>query len=209
VDAVVTHPDLAEVISPELVLIDPELAEIARRRLREYQPPPVPPPRVVVPAVATPPTAEPRPALPVAEPPRRERRRPTRALGAFVTHGIPTLVVAAVLLAMVASEIRVQLADGASNTEPAESMPTRGEVEIRALATLNEGTELRVPSTLLDERTGLLLDNVHVSCRRVEGTALFGCTVGAGPSGTSEWWLTVVTSRDDDWSWQGLVPASP
>jgi hypothetical protein len=206
VDAVVSHPDLAEVISPELVLVDPELAEIARRRLREYQPPVVPPPHEVVPAA--PPAAEPAPALPVAAAHRRERRRPTRALGAFVTHGIPTLVVAAVLLAMVASEIRVQLADGASSVEPAESVPSRGEVEVRALATLSRGTDLRVPPGLLDERTGLLLDNVRVSCRRVEETALFGCTVGAEPAGAPEWWLTVVTSRDADWSWQGLVPAA-
>jgi hypothetical protein len=204
VDAVVSHPDLAEVISPELVLVDPELAEIARRRLREYQPPVVPSPREVVPEA--PPAAEPAPALPVAAAPRRERRRPARALGAFVTHGIPTLVVAAVLLAMIASEIRVQLADGAPTT--AESVPTRGEVEVRALATLSQGTELHVPSGLLDARTGLLLDNVYVRCRRVEDTALFGCTVGAGPARTPAWQLTVVTSRDDDWSWQGLVPAS-
>lgn len=203
-DAVVSHPDLAEVISPELVLVDPELAEIARRRLREYQPPVVRSAREVVPAA--PPAAEPAPALPAAWPRRRERLRPTRALGAFVTHGIPTLVVAAVLLAMVASEIRVQLADGAPTTT--ESVPTRGEVEVRALATLSRGTELRVPPGLLDERTGLLLDNVSVSCRRVDDSALFGCTVGAGTAGAPEWWLTVVTSRDTDWSWQGLIPAA-
>lgn len=295
VDAVVPHHELPEVISPELVLVDPELARVARRLLPERPPPPVLLPRRD-PAPARPVAA----AIPQAFPvpvPRRTARRTATALYAAVTHTIPALAVGAVLLGLVASEIRVQVfGDQASlaasaapeapvqvpappsdavaplpitapettgkpstapppaprpvnqapeqaepsaappqaprpvspapktteqppvpppaakpkepvKPKPVEWVPTKREVEIRALAALSKGGIERVPDGLIDERTGLLVDDVHVSCRRVGRTLRFTCEVGVGPAQPQDWRLTVVTSRDGPWKWRGVGAA--
>jgi hypothetical protein len=204
VDTVASDTGLPEVISPELVLIDPELAEIARRQLREYEPPRAPPPREISPE---PPLTD---AVVHLPPPaaRRERPRPLRALGSFVLQWIPVLVVAAVLLGMLASELRLQvLGDGASLAAPDALgwAPTRAEVEIRALAALDRSPQIQVPSGLLDEKTGQLLDNVNVTCTRSGRTSSFDCTVRAGPAQPGKWRLTVVASQHGEWMWHGLA----
>ena len=297
VDAVVPHPELPVVISPELVLVDPELARLARRLLPERPPPPVLLPRPELAPARPVAAAAPRPFSPPAQ--RRSARRTATALYAALTHTIPALAVGAVLLGLVASEIRVQVfgdqaslaaptAPGAAPAQapappsdavaprpipapettakpsaapppaprpvsqeparaekpsapppqaprpvspapeateqapvpppaakpkepakpkPVEWLPTKREVEIRALAALGKGGIERVPAGLIDERTGLLVDDVHVSCRRVGRTLRFTCEVGVGPAQPQDWRLTVVTSRDGPWKWRGVGAA--
>jgi len=95
------EPDL--VVSPELVLVDPDLARLARERLI-HAPRSQPSPRVyVVPAEVT--------ELPeqVRSLPRR-RALAASAVGAFAT-AIPALLLGAVAVGMVASEVQAQLLD--------------------------------------------------------------------------------------------------
>jgi hypothetical protein len=102
------EPDM--VISPELVLVDPELAEIARQRLRDA-PARHPPPRLhVAPAVASA-RVEPRRA-PAAPSMAIPRRRPVAAgaVGAFAV-AIPVLLLGGVAVGMIASEMRAQFLD--------------------------------------------------------------------------------------------------
>jgi hypothetical protein len=304
VDAVVSHPELPEVISPELVLVDPELARIARLLLPE--PPPVLAPRRE-PAPAQPLAAERTYALPLPQAPPSPVRRARKPFHQVATQAIPALAVGAVVLGMIASEVRIQLladptslaAPTPSNatrvqapapsradpvvplpaptapettektpvpapaaappvrpapakskpapapapatprtaspapatskptptpapapspkksvaspaaqppavTQPAavEWVPKKSEVEVRALEFLNRRVPL-VPAGLVDEDTGLLVTNVHVSCQRVGGPTLrFTCSVGSGAFPQELWRLTVVPSRDGPWRWQ-------
>jgi hypothetical protein len=118
---------------------------------------------------------------------------------------------------MLASEVRVQLlgdpsslaaaaAEPSASTVPPEQpavwVPSKRAVEVRALALLSLRGPL-LPAGLLDERTGLLVNNVHVSCRRAGLTAEFTCAVGAGPREPETWQLTVVPSRHGAWRWRG------
>lgn len=95
------EPDL--VLSPELVLVDPDLARLARERLSDAPRRPPSPRMRVVPAEITAPPEQVR-LLP---------RRPAfaaRAVGAFATV-IPALLLGGVAVGMVASEVQAQLLD--------------------------------------------------------------------------------------------------
>jgi hypothetical protein len=144
-------------------------------------PTPAPAPVSQVPEKAEKPPAPPPPAaLPVSPPPKKTAKPPVP---------LPT-------------------AQPKAPAKPAvEWSPTKREVEIRALAALSQGGIARVPTGLIDERTGLLVDDVHVSCRRVHRTVRFTCEVGVGPAQPQDWWLTVVTSRDGPWKWRGVGAA--
>ena len=283
VDAAAFYPGPHDVISPELVLVDPELAEIARRRLRdtpEWRPslgsPVSPSAPVRLPFAHASPPSE----------PRRHVPRSTRALGAFAG-AVPLLLLGALVVGMVASEVRAQLlADPATlvgpstpkmtrvqtlqttaalaseprarqpakpprtvtparpaaselqspasppglaratpETEPSPAaleptpvpadrgaagrwVPEQAEVEARTLVALQQRVLFSVPAALIDKRTGLLVNNVHISCRRVEHTAQFSCKLGVGRSQAQEWVLTVVTARDGGpWAWIGPAAA--
>ena len=204
VDAEAFHSESLEVISPELVLVDPELAQIARRRLCE---PPEwrAPPRAVVAPTCTPAVT------------RRDVRRSTRVLAA-VAAGIPLVLLGAFLVGIVATEVRAQLVDSAAppvaqstpdtavpvDPDDGHWVPTKSEVEARTLVVLRQGVLLSVPAALIDKRTGVLAHDVHVSCRRVGLTAEFGCKVGVGRHPTREWRLDVVGTRDGgEWTWLG------
>jgi len=298
VDSLPRRSELDEVISPELVLVDPELAQIARRRLPD-RPEGRPPPR---PAVSL--SAPVRPALAHTFPPiepRRDVRRSTRVFGA-VAVAFPLLLIGGVVVGMIASEVRAQLVDDPvtlflpsapdaarsqplattaapesevrpdrratpprpvtrtrpsapakrppasrptpvkpapvkpapvkpTPVEPAKEptpapkasakrprvvpapgtvdwVPTKSEVEARTLLLLQERVALRVPVALIDKKTGLFVNNVHVSCRRVGRTARFDCSLGVGRS-PREWLLSVVVERDgsETLKWRGDVAA--
>ena len=289
VDSLPRRSELDEVISPELVLVDPELAQIARRRLPdrpEWRP-----------AVSL--SAPVRPALAHTFPPiepRRDVRRSTRVFGA-VAVAFPLLLIGGIVVGMIASEVRAQLVDDPvtlflpsapdavrsqplattaapesevrpdrratpprpvtrtrpsapakrppasrpapvkptpvkpAPVEPAKEptpapkasakrppgvpapstvdwVPTKSEVEARTLLLLQERVALRVPVALMDKKTGLFVNNVHVSCRRVGRTARFDCSLGVGRS-PREWLLSVVVERDgsETLKWRGDAAA--
>jgi hypothetical protein len=83
-------------------------------------------------------------------------------------------------------------------------VPAKSEVEARTLVALQQRVLFSAPAALIDKTTGLLVNNVRVSCRRVVRTARFSCKLGVGRSQAQEWLLTVVTARDGDrWTWTG------
>jgi hypothetical protein len=180
--------DDGEVISPELVLVDPELAQIARRRLpevREWRPQPLPPASS---------------ALPVA--PARRRVAGKRTIG------VRALATAITLLAL--GQLTVPSVLGALIVQhPAAPVaPTRSEVEARTLALLQEGKGARTaPHDVLDPRSGRLAQSAHIVCSRVERTSLFDCRLGVGHSPGRTWLLTVAVERDgtEKLTWNGSV----
>jgi hypothetical protein len=218
--SVASHLELDEVVSPELVLVDPELAQTARRRLREMPEwRPQTPPRTGAPLIfpVPPPIALAPPPVVVRAPAPRKHRPLTRSI---LASAIPLSLLAALVLAMVVSEVQAQFQDPVASLEPVPvapppparvsagaqraarpetstptQLPTTREVEMRTLALLADGATA-APPALLDDRPGRLANNVWIACRRVGQTARFTCKLGAGPSSSREWFLTVAVARD-------------
>ena len=198
-----------EPVSPELVLVDPELAKVARRSLPEMQ--------------EWRPRAQSAPARATLRAHAVRRQLPRAALA--TTTAAPLLlllVVGSVVVALVASEVRAQFLDPAASLEPQSASlqpvgpdsgaaaswpPTAGDVEARVIALLVAG-KAAAPAALSDGRS-LLADYVRVSCRRLDGLPRFTCRVGVGPSTSREWRLTVTIRRGDSatLAWRGRVPS--
>ena len=177
-----------EVISPELVLIDPELARIARQRLpdvTEWRPQPLPPAS----------------SAPLTPPVRR------RVAGRHPTIGVRALAAATMLLLL--GPLVVPNMGGALLQHPAVPVvPTKFEVEARTLARLQEREGARAaPAGVLDKRSGLLATSAYIVCARVGRTSLFDCRLGVGHAPGRTWLLTVAVSGDDTekLTWNGSV----
>jgi hypothetical protein len=216
--SVASHLELDEVVSPELVLVDPELAQTARRRLRELPEwRPQTPPRTAAPLIfpVPPPIALAPPPVVVRPPAPRKHRPRARSI---LAPAIPLSLLAALVLAMVVSEVQAQFQDPVVSLEPvpvapppparvsagaqraarpetSTQLPTTRGVEVRTLALLADGATA-APPALLDDRPGRLANNVRIACRRIGQTARFTCKLGAGPSSSREWFLTVAVARD-------------
>jgi hypothetical protein len=217
--SVASHLELDEVVSPELALVDPGLAEIARGHLRlapEWRPhrhrgapgPLLSPARPPM-AVATPP-----PGMPSFR--SRPHRRPASSV---VATAIPLLLLGAVVFAMVASEVRAQSQDPVALLQPALAsdpklggldpvtlLPTTSEVEVRTLALLTNASTA-APAALLDDRRGVLANDVWIECLQVYRSPQFTCRLGVGRSSSRQWALTVaITSAGKEvFSWGGRV----
>jgi hypothetical protein len=204
---VTSHLELDEVVSPELVLVDPELAEIARRQLRlapEWRPQPRARAPVPVPSPARLPisVAKPPVVVPTAAP-----GTPRPRVTSVVATAVPLLLLGAVVFAMVTSEMQARFQDPVASLGPASVappppgldtvtlLPTTEEVEVRTLALLTNGSTA-TPAALLNDRVGLVANNVWIDCRRVDRSPQFTCRLGAGASSSREWLLIVAIARD-------------
>jgi hypothetical protein len=200
--------ELHEPVSPELVLVDPELAKVARRSLPEIPewrpqaqtaPSPV---RLTAPAAA--------PVALTGSAGRMHahahRRHLPRVAWAAATAAplLLLLLVGSVVVALVASEVRAQFS---ARVPPAAAganwVPTTGEVEARTIALLVAGSAA-APAGLSNNRR-LLADSVRVSCSQVGATARFACKLGVGPLASRQWRLTVLVKRGgtETLIWQG------
>ena len=171
-----------EPISPELVLVDLELAERERTRLREKAaleaylaahhpaPPPVQP---VVPE-----------RHPVTETPRRTsreflRRRvlPAALVASLFVNGY----VVADLVLRADSQTSVEVAvRSASSAAPAVRMPARLPrktlVERKLVSLVLSAPARKLPRAFVDQKTGLVRNNVQVVCRAAKRRSYL-CTV--------------------------------
>ena len=186
--------ELHEPVSPELVLVDPELAKVARRSLPEI--PEWRPQAQTVPS-------------PVRLHAHARRRHLPRVAWAAATAAplLLLLLVGSVVVALVASEVRAQFAAQVPPAAAAAAnwVPTTGEVEARTIALLVAG-RAAAPAGLSDNRR-LLADSVRVACRQVGATARFACRLGVGAFASPQWRLTVLAKRGgtETLIWQGRV----
>ena len=216
-----SHPELDEIVSPELVLVDPELAQLARQRLR-VAPEWLPQSRA---PAAAPPLSPKRPQIAVAAPPADVPATPgtprPRSTSVLAT-AIPLLLLGAVTFAMVASEVQARFQDpiaslgqasaaprpatGVSGLDAVTLLPTTRQVEVQTLALLANGSTAK-PRALLDERLGTFADNVWIDCRQVDRSPQFDCRLGAGRSSSRKWLLTVGITRNgrEVLTWGGRI----
>jgi hypothetical protein len=192
---------LSEPISPELVLVDPELrrAVLERARLqvvpapqplREPEPAVEPLARPMVVALPPPVPAVPRrvPLPPLApRPPSRTRRYLTRGV-------LPlSLAVNAILIAVVVSDARnspqatpappvlqVTVPTKTGQKPAAPNSPARHPrnpaLERKLLNLVVQKPEGKLPSALIDSKTGLAKNGLQAVCRRANGVS-FLCVV--------------------------------
>ena len=193
-----------EVISPELVLVDPELAQIARQRLPdvpEWRPQRLPPP------ASAPPT------LPARR--RVARKRPRIGVDALVAATTLLLLVPLVvpnmggaLLQRPAAPVAPQKPAAPPAQDTGNWVPTRLEVEARTLALLQTADASSAPPGVLDKRSGLLANNTHIVCS--PGRTHVRCSSAGSasvPQPGRTWLLTVAVARDgaEKITWNGSV----
>jgi hypothetical protein len=174
-------------ISPELVLVDPDLAAIARLRLAEDA--------AAREALSSAP--EPRPVAARVALPRRPstslQDRATAVARASVERTTPTLLFVSLLLNLVFAASLFAGNSDAPTLEPGppavtalqlsestKTVPvarTKAEAERTVLALAQQGARGRAPK-LLDPDTGLLKNNVQSVCRDAGGGSLL-CVVSA------------------------------
>jgi hypothetical protein len=180
-----------EAISPELVLVDPELARAERARLLalgEVAPFVVSRQPTFFEAMAEPWT--PRNAVAPrdrrAEWLTRDRLRDAVLVLALLANGLllaivvsgrhsdtPSGIVAAALPAPVKAGVRTAPATPAR----ARRALSKGDVERQVLALIFQSPSTRLPQQWIDRTTGLAKDNLHVSCRKTAEAPLFRCLV--------------------------------
>ena len=192
-----------EVISPELVLVDPELAQIARQRLPdvpEWRPQRLPPPASAPQTLAV----------------RRRvaRKHPKIGADALVAATMLLLLVPLVvpsmggaLLQRPAAPVAPQKAAAPPAQDTGDWVPTRFEVEARTLTLLQTADASSAPPGVVDKKSGLLANNTHIVCSRVGRTSVFECRLGVGAAAGRTWLLTVAVARDgaETISWNGRV----
>jgi hypothetical protein len=203
-----------EQISPELVLVDPELAHLVRTDPRSYGP--------VIPQVAPPHETQ-----AMRRPAEDRARRRTPPGWAWIPAGVLVIVAGSAVLSQfpppgsrpflesVASpptapavaatprttptpafsppEVTIPVASVPAGTVPAtrssppgnstaETQPLRLNVQRRLLHVLPSKAGRLVPPTIIDPNTGMLRNNVSVTCRATATSRKFSCSVFA-PSG--------------------------
>jgi hypothetical protein len=206
----IREPGLSEPISPELVLVDPELRRTALARLVQED---------ALATLAEARSASPKPqargAAPTTQRPSetvRARRRTAdwpRAVSKPVV--IPSLVVLSVFVALGVSEARISQprlepapprAVGTKSPSPARPAQTRrrsagvrtgtrksrpsrppsdrgasAAVERRVLAQVIHAPRGKLPSTLIDSKTGLAKNGLQANCKPADPPGSFLCIV--------------------------------
>lgn len=179
---------MSETVSPELVLVDPELRKKAIALLNEL---PTPPDALLRPALAATPPAPPR-QVPRRPPGGLEQEQPRRPAARRVAPLlVPALLVFGVVVAIAASEIqrdaptlaptRVQPAQphrrvSTPNPPNPRRTTTARAVERLVLAELVVAPKGKLPRGLIDRTTGLARNNLQAVCRRSAAQA-FSCVV--------------------------------
>ena len=190
------EPAISEPISPELVLVDPELRRalqaqaserVPRRLVVAPDPPGGAPERAPLSLVeSTPPRQPAAVTAPVpfpfsdAEPPRpgqafaRSRRYLARAI-------LPiSLVLNAILITLAVSDATVSpptAAPPAPSATAARLGARDPRIERKLLTLVVEAPAGKLPSELIDAKTGLAKNNLHAVCRRERGRRMFLCLV--------------------------------
>jgi hypothetical protein len=172
--------NIPELISPELVLVDPELARSARALLLDEAPAEASTDLATLPRDLEQPPPE--PFRPHARG-RRGRRNPFTRLRQQVVPVLATISVmaGAVLIGLVISQTRSSQSPPAVSpmtppTAPAVARKKSAALERKILALLVHSPTGKLPPSLIDGTTGLAKNNLHAVCRpRKAGSFL--CTV--------------------------------
>jgi hypothetical protein len=192
---------LPEPISPELVLVDPVLAERERARLSEIarlaellEQERQPPPRVETPVVdvaalrrAVEQDAGPwdEDELPAERPTVRASARRKLLLGALLGSLLVNGILAADLVVRTDAQqatLGVPAAEHPatikqlSPVQVTSALPERSIIERKLISLIIEAPARKLPRSFVDPRTGLVRNNVQVKCRKAQSRS-YRCTI--------------------------------